>query len=53
VVGRPRRAPTATSFAIEEAFRRLASKYHPDREGGSTEMMQSCTARVVALKERS
>lgn len=45
---------TASAVAIEAAFKVLASKHHPDREGGSTEMMTKLnTARAAALKERN
>ena len=30
-------APTATDEEIRAAYKRLAMKYHPDREGGDAE----------------
>lgn len=44
--------PNATTWAIEEAFKRLASKYHPDKPGGSAEKMAALNkAREAALKQ--
>jgi|SRR6186713_469057 len=46
-------APTASTFDIEEAFKRLSSKHHPDR-GGSHDMMAKINdARAKALKDRA
>lgn len=46
--------PTATRAQIEAAFRRLAQDRHPDRPGGSHDMMADLNrARAAGLKERA
>lgn len=37
--------------AIKRAYRRLAAKYHPDREGGNTERMQEIQAAYDVLSD--
>jgi hypothetical protein len=47
VLGVPR---NATAAAVSEAYRKLASKHHPDREGGdANEMAELNQARAAAL----
>lgn len=40
----------ATPEQIDQAYRRMSRKYHPDRPGGSTEKMQRINAAYEALK---
>ena len=45
-------SPNSGRSTIEHAFKRLASKYHPDREAGDAEKMAELNvARDAALKE--
>lgn len=43
--------PTATKEAVNEKFRELAAKHHPDRGGESATMALLTEARTLALKD--